>query len=426
MYKKFLINSKLFCVILNKKEEVLLNYIDLFSGIGAFHLAMDTFHGNCVFASEINKYALETYYENFKINAYHDIRTIASKDIPDHDLLCAGFPCFTKGTNIITKQGNFPIEQITTGMEVLTHTLNYRKVIHVSQKISEDLYELTVPSLPNTYVTSNHPYFVKTAPHDAPKWLPIREIAKLKRAYVYVISNLYPCKTTWLPIARCEKLNTIQTVYNLEVSIDHTYFANHILVHNCQSFSLAGNGLGFNDMVKGTLFFDVLRILKEKRPHYFILENVKNLFYHNKGQTYNLIYKSLQSLGYHLPKEPVILSPIQLGIPQNRERIFFLGIHDSIYKKQFLSIQLPNKQPTSIYEILDYTVDDSYSLTPHEEKVLEAWNSFQHHFPNHPTNVWLDVFTDDSPLFEMPQWKQYGVYKNHVFYKQHKQINVSQ
>ena len=68
-------------------------FIDLFAGIGAFHIAMESLGGKCVFASEIDKYAIETYAENFNINSNNDIIKTKAEDIPKHDVLCAGFPC---------------------------------------------------------------------------------------------------------------------------------------------------------------------------------------------------------------------------------------------------------------------------------------------------------------------------------------------
>ena len=68
-------------------------FIDLFSGIGGFHQAMSSLGGRCVFASEIDKYCIETYQENYGMDSGIDIRNVDEKDIPPHDVLCAGFPC---------------------------------------------------------------------------------------------------------------------------------------------------------------------------------------------------------------------------------------------------------------------------------------------------------------------------------------------
>ena len=69
------------------------NFIDLFAGIGGFRLALEELNGNCVFSSEIDTFAQKTYYENFKELPFGDITKINEKEIPNHDILCGGFPC---------------------------------------------------------------------------------------------------------------------------------------------------------------------------------------------------------------------------------------------------------------------------------------------------------------------------------------------
>lgn len=90
----------------------------------------------------------------------------------------------------------------------------------------------------------------------------------------------------------------------------------------CQAFSIAGKREGFND-TRGTLFFEVARILKEKRPKYFLLENVKGLLSHEKGQTFQTILRILTKMGYCV--EWQVLNSRYFGVPQNRERIFIAG-----------------------------------------------------------------------------------------------------
>ena len=68
-------------------------FIDLFAGIGGFHQAMTNLGGECVLASEIDESAIKTYWKNYNIDSAHDINEIRDEDIPDHDVLCAGFPC---------------------------------------------------------------------------------------------------------------------------------------------------------------------------------------------------------------------------------------------------------------------------------------------------------------------------------------------
>lgn len=82
-------------IMLKIREKLLTNYkfIDLFCGIGAFNIALTSFGAKCVFASDIDRHAIETYEKNFKIKVSGDITKIAPYDIPDHDIICAGFPC---------------------------------------------------------------------------------------------------------------------------------------------------------------------------------------------------------------------------------------------------------------------------------------------------------------------------------------------
>ena len=93
----------------------------------------------------------------------------------------------------------------------------------------------------------------------------------------------------------------------------------------CQAFSIAGKRAGFED-TRGTLFFDLLQYLKAHRPKYFLLENVKGLINHNKGNTYRVIMECLRELKYKLYAK--VLNTKNFGIPQNRERVFIVGFRD--------------------------------------------------------------------------------------------------
>lgn len=169
-------------------------FIDLFAGIGGFRIALQNLGGKCVFTSEIDKYAQKTYQDNFGEIPHGDITKIDEKNIPDHDILCAGFPC--------------------------------------------------------------------------------------------------------------------------------------------QAFSIAGRRGGFED-TRGTLFFDVARIIKEKQPKAFFLENVKGLTFHNGGKTIKTILNVLrEDLNYFVPN-PEIVNAKNFGVPQNRERIFIIGFHKSLNINHF-------------------------------------------------------------------------------------------
>lgn len=90
----------------------------------------------------------------------------------------------------------------------------------------------------------------------------------------------------------------------------------------CQSFSIAGKRKGFDD-TRGTLFFDISRIVEAKRPKYLLLENVKGLLSHDNGRTYQTILSTLIGLGYDI--RAMVINAKNFGVPQNRERVFIAG-----------------------------------------------------------------------------------------------------
>lgn len=92
----------------------------------------------------------------------------------------------------------------------------------------------------------------------------------------------------------------------------------------CQPFSICGDGKGFDD-TRGTLFFDIARILAAKKPKAFVLENVKQLRGHNNGQTLKHILKTLTDLGYYVDYK--VLNALDFGLPQKRERVFIVGFY---------------------------------------------------------------------------------------------------
>lgn len=261
-----------------------LKFIDLFAGIGAFHIALSKCGAKCVFASEIDRYAIETYKENFGIDSGRDITKVAVEDIPQHDILCAGFPC--------------------------------------------------------------------------------------------------------------------------------------------QAFSNAGHKKGFDD-TRGTLFFEIERILRHHKTRYIILENVKHLLNHDGGRTYRVIKNKLIELGYILTEKPIILSPHYFGVPQNRERIFILGVHKDYCDKDFIEVDIPAKpkEPTtSIYDVLEENVDPKYNISNYEQKVFEAWDAFlkgvnkkAFGFP-----VWVDEFGKTYSTKDFPTWKQDYCKKIRNLYLEHK------
>lgn len=205
-------------------------FIDLFAGIGGMRLAFDRAGGQCVYSNEWNKYSQQTYFANFGDQPEGDITQVNASDIPDHDILVAGFPC---------------------------------------QPFS---------------------------------------------------------------IAGVSKKNSM------------------------------GRATGFEDKTQGTLFFDVCRILKEKRPKAFLLENVKNLRSHDKGRTFKVIEESLKELNYEI--FCAVLDG-QNYVPQHRERILIVGFNKDLYGDNIkFDFKLTPKDPKPVMkDILDTQVADKYTLS---------------------------------------------------------------
>lgn len=232
-------------------------FIDLFAGIGGIRMAFEAHGGRCVFTSEWNPWAQKTYLANFPDAAHAlegDITKVDARDVPDHDVLLAGFPC---------------------------------------QPFS---------------------------------------------------------------IAGVSKKNAL------------------------------GRAHGFADETQGTLFFDVARIIAEKRPAAFLLENVKNLVGHDKGNTFRVIRKVLEEeLGYHIAWKVVDGAHF---VPQHRERILIVGFRDAtdfsfddmvlpVARKTMRDILHPqdgSEPPEGHYTVGPKArVDDRYTLTPKLWAYLQAY-----------------------------------------------------
>ena len=121
----------------------------------------------------------------------------------------------------------------------------------------------------------------------------------------------------------------------------------------CQPFSIIGQMQGFND-IRGTLFFDIARILKHKRPKAFVLENVKQLVGHDKGKTLKSILKTLQDLGYHV--RYAVLNALDYGLPQKRERVIIVGHREPV----LFSFPAPVRPFKPLSEILEKQVDKKH------------------------------------------------------------------
>lgn len=122
-------------------------------------------------------------------------------------------------------------------------------------------------------------------------------------------------------------------VYNFEVEHDNSYVVENLIVHNCQAFSIAGERKGFDDE-RSNVFWKITNILEFHKPRIIILENVKNLLSHDKGNTFKIIKDNLENIGYHIKYD--ILDTCKItNIPHHRERIYIVGFLDESLNDAF-------------------------------------------------------------------------------------------
>lgn len=124
----------------------------------------------------------------------------------------------------------------------------------------------------------------------------------------------------------------------------------------CQAFSIIGKKEGFENETCGTLFFEIERILKAKRPKAFMLENVRNLTAHDNGNTFKIIRAHLETLGYNVYAK--VLNALDYGVPQKRERIIIVGFLDNVFFT--FPDPIPTEKRLKLTDILESDVDSKY------------------------------------------------------------------
>lgn len=157
----------------------------------------------------------------------------------------------------------------------------------------------------------------------------------------------------------------------------------------CQAFSIAGKRQGFSD-TRGTLFFDVARIIAHKQPRCIFLENVKGLISHDKGKTLKVILSTLDELGYEVKYQ--VLNAKDYGLPQKRERIYLVGFHrEKVKGYENFKFPAPHKTKVSISQILESNVDINHfisekywqTLKAHKERHQSKGNGFGYEIVPH-------------------------------------------
>ena len=374
-----------------------MKFIDLFSGIGGFRTAMENNGHECIAYSEIDKYAKQSYqamYDTENEIDLGDITNISQEYLShfkqENDIVVGGSPCFRKGTLITTKNGLKPIEEIKKGDYVLTHNNRYKEVVVPMVNPAKEIYSLKVEEVIETFVTPEHPIRVKESRESEPKWIKVKDLDKEKH---FVQLGNFEYST----IEEVKLLSTDETVYNFEVKDDNSYVANNMVVHNCQSFSLAGSRKGFED-TRGTLFFEYAKVVKETQPKYFLFENVKGMLSHDKGNTIRVVLETFDQLGYYIDFN--VFNSKYYDVPQNRERIYIVGKRKDLVdnpkyqekvkgKKKLEEVhnwavdninyvkllpKLKTEVTTRLIDVLEDEVDEKYYLSDEKTKKLTLDN----------------------------------------------------
>ena len=140
-----------------------IKFIDLFCGIGSFHYSFNKLNWECVMSCDIDKAVKETYKENYGLIPLGDITEIEPQNIPNYDILCAGFPCFIAGTQTLTNNGYKNIEDVEITDRLLTHNGKFQKIINLQSKIyTGDLFDIKIKYHPEIITTTEeHPFYIR-------------------------------------------------------------------------------------------------------------------------------------------------------------------------------------------------------------------------------------------------------------------------
>lgn len=193
----------------------------------------------------------------------------------------------------------------------------------------------------------------------------------------------------------------------------------------CQPFSKAGFQKGFEDD-RGNLFFTMCKIIQYHKPKYLLMENVRNLASHDKGNTWAVMHKMIHDLGYTTYPSPVILNVLHFNIPQNRERVIIMCKRNDLWELPALPSIPKNPKLKLTRTIKDFLDLPKNKITGKMKDVERIWNSFikiiiSHNIDMPKFPIWTDWWDnkDGDPKF-YAKYKSW-IDKNRNFYNDHKQ-----
>lgn len=155
----------------------------------------------------------------------------------------------------------------------------------------------------------------------------------------------------------------------------------------CQPFSKAGEQLGFKDTTQGHLFFKVIQILQTKKPRRFLLENVPNILKHSDGGTLQTILAELEAIGYSVAVRR--LSPHEFGIPQIRDRAYFVGSRDGLDPFRWPEIE---RRSTDIKSVLKHDLVDVRPIPAQTTRAINMWDDFLKRSPARVKLPWFPIW----------------------------------
>ena len=278
------------------------------------------------------------------------------------DLLTYSTPCFVAGTLVITDKGEIPIEQIREGDLVLTHTGNYRRVVTpMVKKFYGNLYKVGVNKR-EVLCTPEHPFYVYN--HEKEEFECV-EARDLSAGWDVAIAQFDDDKNPLTAI--CEYNMTMMKredyvlVYNMEVEGDHSYTANGIIVHNCQSISQAGlqHGIEEGSGTRSSILWFTENAIRELQPKYLLQENVKALVSKKFMPDFQKWCRRVEDLGY--TNYWTVMNAKDYGIPQNRERVFMLSVRNDLGRKSF-KFPEPWELDKTLADVLEDDVEQQFFL----------------------------------------------------------------
>lgn len=316
--------------------------------------------------SEIDKYAIKAHnalFPQWDDRNLGDMTKIDWSNVEDFDMLFYSTPCFVAGTMVITNKGEKPIEDIKSGDLVLTHTGNYRKVVKpMVKKFYGNLFRIGVNGR-DIRCTPEHPFYVYNHEENKFEW---EYASELGAGWDIALAKFDEDNNPLT--APCEYTMTLMMqedyvlVYNMEVEEDHSYTANGVIVHNCQSISQAGLQHGFTEGsgTRSSIIWNVRDAIIAKKPKYMCLENVAAMVSSKFLPMFNMWQTELERNGY--VNFPQVLNAKDYGVPQNRERIFLWSVRDDGDNPKYY-FPKPFKLEKRLKDVLEPKVDKRYYLS---------------------------------------------------------------